>query len=637
MGGLCSKQVPKSNPYADTNGSFNAHKASMISQSTRRSNVSSSNVLDATVNHSQETRPSQEPKAAARRGSPPQRENHNDDFYDGIPRYPLQKSRSLRTQAAVAKMSEVSSRLSRGAVEVFDTLSSSVSSLNAGSGFASTVATKGNELGILAFEVANTVVKGSNLMQSLSRRSIRHLKEVVLPSEGVRNLISRDEDELLKIVETDKREELKIFSGEVVRFGNHCKDPQWHNLDRYFDKISRELTPQNQLKEEAESVMLQLMTLVQYTAELYHELHALDRFEQDYHRKRQEENNSNSTQKGDSLNILRGELKSQRRQVKNLKKKSLWSRSLEEVMEKLVDIMQFLLLEIHCIFGSADSYVPSNTPKGHSKLGPAGLSLHYANIILQVDTLVARSSSMPPSMRDSLYQSLPPNMKAALRSKIQSFPVKDELSVADIKAEMEKTLQWLVPIATNTAKAHHGFGWVGEWANTGSEVNKKPAGPLDFIRIETLHHANKDKTETYILEQLVWLHFLVAKSSTNGMGMRSPIKSPNRAYHQKSNNEARRVLSSVTPTGLTSEDLEMLQDIFKRKRSRGISKSQDFDITKVRLKKHDRLSKSGSHALAREIKEVHSMKRLLSGVPVIDFDINKEKTLDVIDRVEVHR
>lgn len=27
-----------------------------------------------------------------------------------------------------------------------------------------------------------------------------------------------------------------MFSGEVVRFGNRCKDPQWHNLDRYFEK-----------------------------------------------------------------------------------------------------------------------------------------------------------------------------------------------------------------------------------------------------------------------------------------------------------------------------------------------------------------------------------------------------------------
>lgn len=35
--------------------------------------------------------------------------------------------------------------------------------------------------------------------------------------------------------------------------------------------------------------------------ELYHELHALDRFEQDYRRKLQEEDNSNTTQRGTLL------------------------------------------------------------------------------------------------------------------------------------------------------------------------------------------------------------------------------------------------------------------------------------------------------------------------------------------------
>ncbi|KAK7255464.1 hypothetical protein RIF29_28874 [Crotalaria pallida] len=134
-------------------------------------------------------------------------------------------------------------------------------------------------------------------MQSLSKENIRHLKEVVLPSQGVQNLISRDMDELLRIAAADKREELKIFCGEVVRFGNGCKDPQWHNLDRYFEKLGSELTAQKQLKEEAEMVMQQLMTFVQYTAELYHELHALDRFDQDYRRKLQEEDNSNATQR----------------------------------------------------------------------------------------------------------------------------------------------------------------------------------------------------------------------------------------------------------------------------------------------------------------------------------------------------
>ncbi|XP_058091236.1 protein PSK SIMULATOR 1-like isoform X2 [Magnolia sinica] len=391
------------------------------------------------------------------------------------------KSRSTKSKSAAAakmgtaKVSEMSFLLGRAgtvglgkAVEVLDTLGSSMTNLNLNSGFASGVTTKGNKIAILAFEVANTIVKGSNLLQSLSEENIKHLKEVVLPSEGVQFLISKDIDELLRIAAADKREELKVFSREVVRFGNRCKDPQWHHLERYFDKLGYELVPQRQSKEEAEAVMQHLMTFVQYTAELYHELHALDRFEQDYRRKLQEEENSNAVQKGDSLAILRAELKSQKKHVKSLKKKSLWSKNLEEVMEKLVDTVHFLHVEIHDAFGNADGDKPvKGSLNDHQRLGSAGLALHYANIISQIDTLVSRSSSVPPNTRDTLYQGLPPSIKSALRFKLLSFQVKEELTVPQIKAEMDRTLQWLVPIATNTTKAHHGFGWVGEWANTG--------------------------------------------------------------------------------------------------------------------------------------------------------------------------
>ncbi|XVF29953.1 hypothetical protein REPUB_Repub16aG0015600 [Reevesia pubescens] len=569
-----------------------------------------------------------------------------DDINDGIPRLSRalsNKSRSTKSkQAAVAKVSEVSSLLGRAgtaglgkAVEVLDTLGSSMTNLNLGSGFTSGVTTKGNKISILAFEIANTIVKGANLMQSLSKENIRHLNEVVLPSEGVQNLISRDMDELLRIAAADKREELKVFSGEVVRFGNRCKDPQWHNLDRYFEKLGSELAPEKQLKEEAETIMQQLMTLVQYTAELYHEFHALDRFEQDYRRKLQEEDNSNAAQRGDSLAILRAELKSQKKHVRSLKKKSLWSKILEEVMEKLVDIVHFLHLEIHEAFGSADGDKPAKgSVSSHKKLGSAGLALHYANIITQIDTLVTRSSCVPPNTRDSLYQGLPPTIKSALRSRLQSFQIKEELTVPQIKAEMEKTLQWLVPIATNTTKAHHGFGWVGEWANTGSEVNRKPAGQTDLLRIETLHHADKEKTEIYILDLVVWLHHLVTQVRACNGGIRSPVKSPIRSPNQKTIQ-----LSTQKPSSpmLTVEDQEMLRDVSKRKKTPGISKSQEFDTAKTRLSKHHRLSKSSSHSPTSETKKDPFPIRRPSSVPFIDFDIDRIKALDVIDRVDTLR
>ncbi|XP_014513950.1 uncharacterized protein LOC106772218 isoform X1 [Vigna radiata var. radiata] len=563
-----------------------------------------------------------------------------DDINDGIPRLSRVLSHKSKSKQAAVKVSEVSSLLGRAgtaglgkAVEVLDTLGSSMTNLNLSSGFTSGVSTKGNKISILAFEVANTIVKGANLMQSLSKENIRHLKEVVLPSEGVKNLISRDMDELLRIAAADKREELKIFSGEVVRFGNRCKDPQWHNLDRYFEKLCSELTPQKQLKEEAEIVMQQLMTFVQYTAELYHELHALDRFDQDYRRKLQEEDNSNATQRGDSLAILRAELKSQKKHVRNLKKKSLWSKILEEVMEKLVDIVHFLYLEIHEAFGSSDTDKQAkDSQSNHKKLGSAGLALHYANIITQIDTLVSRSSSVPPNTRDALYQGLPPNVKSALRSRLQSFQVKEELTVPQIKAEMEKILQWLVPIAANTTKAHHGFGWVGEWANTGSEINRKPAGQTDLLRIETLHHADKDKTEAYILELVIWLHHLVSQVRVGNGGIRSPVKSPIRSPTQKTGQLfTHKTCSSPM---LTVEDQQMLRDVSKRKLTPGISKSQEFDTTKTRLSKQHRLSKSSSHSPISESKNDIFSTRRLPSVPVIDFDNHRMKALDVIDRVD---
>uniref|UniRef100_A0ACD5TFN8 Uncharacterized protein n=1 Tax=Avena sativa TaxID=4498 RepID=A0ACD5TFN8_AVESA len=271
----------------------------------------------------------------------------------------LARTLSHKAVLGKTKVSEVSMILGRAstaglgkAVEVLDTLGSSMASLNTSSGFVSSAGAKGNKISILAFEVANTIVKGSNLMRSLSKANIKHIKEVVLHSEGVQHLISKDMDELLEIAAADKREELEVFSKEVIRFGNRCKDPQWHNLDRYFEKFASERrTSQRYLKRDAEAVMQQLIVCVQYTAELYHELHALDRFEQDYRRKHQDHDGLGST--GESLHILKQEVKSQNKHVKSLKKRSLWSKNLEEVIEKLVDIVHFLDLEIYDAFGYA--------------------------------------------------------------------------------------------------------------------------------------------------------------------------------------------------------------------------------------------------------------------------------------------
>ncbi|CAN6206675.1 unnamed protein product [Urochloa humidicola] len=364
-----------------------------------------------------------------------------------------------------------------------------MTNLNPGSGFLSGGTNRGNRVCILAFEVANTIAKAAGLWRSCSDESIKELKEEILHSDGVRILVSTNTIELLHIAAVDKREELAVFSREVIRFGDLCKDPIWHNLGRYFDKYAPEKltmdnTPQDHSKESMEATVQNLINLAQNTSELYHELHALDRFEQDFRRKFHEEDSVPAARR-ESIMILHSELKRQRKIVKNLKKKSLWAKTLEEIVEKLVDIVIFLHKQIRDSFNKS---VPAGTDfdsehTQNKRLGSCGLALHYANIINQIENIVSRPLSLPPSSRDNLYHGLPITVKSALRSRLQSYNTEEERTVAQIKAEMQKTLRWLLPIAENTLRAHQGFGWVGEWANLGSDLGKKSGSQHSITRI----------------------------------------------------------------------------------------------------------------------------------------------------------
>ncbi|KAG6432035.1 hypothetical protein SASPL_103608 [Salvia splendens] len=466
------------------------------------------------------------------------------------------------------------------AVEVLDTLGSSMTNLNSG-GFTTSVSSRGNRICILAFEVANTIAKGANLLQSLSEENVQFLKKEVLNSEGVRQLVSTDIDELLRIAASDKREEFEVFSREVVRFGNMCKDPQWHNLDRFFSKLDSDTDISKQLREDAEMTMQELTSLAQHTSELYHEFHALDRFEQDYQRKLDEVDSLHLPRKGESLAMLQTELKHQRKLVRSLKKKSLWSKSLEQVVEKLVDIVTFIHQEIPAVFGDNGlSHAGKVSSSKTERLGVAGLALHYANIITQIDNVASRPTSLPPNMRDTLYNGLPPTIKTALRSRLQT-DIKEEssLTVRQIKDEMEKSLQWLVPVATDTTKAHQGFGWVGEWANNGNEFGKKTATPSNLIRLQTLYHADKRKVDSCILELVTWLHRLVSLVRYRDNGLKAlPQRSPTR----KGSNINMDKHSDKTKTHkaqLSSEDKNLLEDVMKRRNLvPGLSKSQEFSL-----------------------------------------------------------
>ncbi|KAK4741742.1 hypothetical protein SAY87_025330 [Trapa incisa] len=388
------------------------------------------------------------------------------------------------------------------AADILDTLGSFT--------FMSGLTNKTHGIGILAFEIAHTIARGAHLMESLSEENIKHLKEVVLPSKGVQCLVSGSIDELLKIAALDKKEELKVFLGEVVRFGDLCKDSQWHKLDRYFAK-SLSQKQKKQLETKENTLMQELMCLTHYTAELYYELHAIDMVQQDYLCKLNDYENSNASDKdNNSLLNLKAELKSQKKLIKGLKKKSLWSSILEEVVEKLVDIALFLCLKIEKVLNITDCDIATGNLPTQRTLGSECLDLQYAIVIAHINALVSWPNFLGPRTRDALYQGLPGHVQSALQQRLYKFRVSEDVAMSDIEEAMEERLQWLMPMAAKTIKAHHCFDWLGEWASSMAHA--------DVMRIETLYHAHTGRTDQLILELLVCLHHLFAKSRAQNVG-----------------------------------------------------------------------------------------------------------------------
>ncbi|KAF5948076.1 hypothetical protein HYC85_014033 [Camellia sinensis] len=150
-----------------------------------------------------------------------------------------------------------------------------------------------------------------------------------------------------------------------------------------------------------------------------------------------------------------------------------------------------------------------------------------------------------------------------------------QLSIPQIKAEMEKTLQWLVPVATNTSN---------------NEFGKKEDTHNKVICPQTLHHTDMHKTDHYVLKTATRLHRLISvvRHRDNGICRALPVRSPTSKRLNLQLVMMQQLPSLIdSPKAhnaqLSLEDRNLLEKVMNRKKlGPGISKSQEFGLAKKR-------------------------------------------------------
>ncbi|XP_010243430.1 PREDICTED: uncharacterized protein LOC104587487 [Nelumbo nucifera] len=157
---------------------------------------------------------------------------------------------------------------------------------------------------------------------------------------------------------------------------------------------------------------------------------------------------------------------------------------------------------LHCyltLFSSKHSSL--NAPP--STLGASALALHYANIVIVIEKLVASPHLIGPDARDDLYNMLPTCIRAALRSRLKSYAKSlasfcDGVLAEEWKDALARILEWLAPLAHNMIR----------WQSERNFEQQHLVSRANVLLVQTLYFANQAKTEAAITELLVGLNYI---------------------------------------------------------------------------------------------------------------------------------
>ncbi|XP_020206767.1 uncharacterized protein LOC109791825 [Cajanus cajan] len=407
-------------------------------------------------------------------------------------------------------------------------------------------------VGVLAFEIAGVMSKLLHLWHSLSDATIVRIRNDAVNLEGVRKIISNDESFLLGLACAEFAESLRVVANSVTRLSARCEDPALRAFHRAFLEFADSGRDPNGWAlsgpKETESKLKKMERYVTLTATLYREMEDLTVMETTFRKALNHADGNVGSKDQQKLYELQQKIFWQKQEVKDLKERSLWSRSFDSVVILLVRFSFTVLARIKVVFGighcvpslsrtlsaSATVYPSDQNPNleesskldgdkkegdldlglgsgffesnskllkaPESTLGAAGLALHYGNLIIVMEKMIKSPHLVGVDARDDLYGMLPRSIRWGLRGRLRGvgFCASDPVLAGEWREALGRILGWLSPLAHNMIK----------WQSERSFEQHNLVPKTNVLLLQTLFFANKDKTEAAITELLVGLNYI---------------------------------------------------------------------------------------------------------------------------------
>ncbi|PIA49933.1 hypothetical protein AQUCO_01300574v1 [Aquilegia coerulea] len=405
-------------------------------------------------------------------------------------------------------------------------------------------------VGVLAFEIAGLMSKFLHLWQSLSDKNVVRLRNEATSLEGVRKIVSNDDNFLLGLACAEVVENLRIVGKSVSRLCKRSNDPSLQCFDQLFEEFANSGRDSNRWEWSSKEMEVKLKKIDRYvtlTASLHKEIDELSDIEHGL-KKLLQCSDVEQLIKEKKIIDLQQKVFWQKQEVKYLKETSLWSRNFDMVALLLARSLFTILARIKLVFGigstvslprslsvSATVYPSDNSItsckfvsgplqmsashcekevqiqkffESNSKLlvpppttlGGVALSLHYANLIIVIEKMIRSPQLVGIDARDDLYGMLPTSIRMSLRARLKGigFSASDPVLAGEWRDALGRILGWLSPLAHNMIK----------WQSERSFEQQSLTPKTNVLLLQTLYFANQTKTEAAITELLVGLNYI---------------------------------------------------------------------------------------------------------------------------------